>query len=988
MTLLEDTILENRYRIDRLLGQGGMGAIYRAFDLKLKVPVAIKENFFQTPQAIHQFEQEALILARLHHPNLPRVMDHFSFEGQQYLVMDFIEGEDLWQIVKQQNYPLDEAQAVNYISQVCEAVQYLHKQHPPIIHRDIKPQNIKLTPDGQAMLVDFGIAKLAESGERTGTGARGITPGFSPPEQYTGMGTTPASDIYSLGATLYALLTGRKPPDSISLMVGGAKFEPPEIINPRLSHGVSQAIIQAMQPQAAQRPVSVVAWQKSLRAILVEPVEEDRETLLPGTVMAPAVEPPPSGPGPAPLFWLVDSNGQGYALSQEPLVIGRHGDADIVINDPSVSRRHALIRQEGPRCLISDNNNSANGTLLNGRRLDADWYPLQPGDTLQLGSVRLSLTRQPPARLVARPTPLPNQGETRLMRDVPPPPPPMSTYPVLSTPAPDTYPLPPAMPASPPPMAVPSTKKGFPVWAIAIAVIILLALVVGGGGVIFFLRGGQANPAATTTTEAVVQDGVNATTTTQAATAATQVTAQAMAETAQTEAAMAEAAQTEAAIVAAQTSTAVTEAAGQAQAEAATATEAATKTATATEAATKTATATPEEKSEPPTSTRIPRAAATTPATAPPAATTPTAPPPAATTSAAPPPVATTPAAPRPASSGATPMPLKSSVSVPQLGAKQVTDVDFNPQNPAEVYALVKGDGLYKSVNSGDGPWARVELDGSAITGLTIDPANPARLFAPTWNAVLRSDDGGNSWQAFGNGLSAANRTVDTIALDPVNPTLLYAGIGSALVVSTDGGENWTSEGFGSGLQGGRLTSIAVDPFNHDIIYVAGEFGSIYQSVDSARTFKQLAYNVGSGVYSLVAHPGQKGVYLAGINAYDAGIIKTENGADFFSVSRGLVFGGADSAYCGLAFAPSNPAIVYAGSGNENDYDSKGIFKSADGGQSWNAINTGLSLSSGTGQPRYTKTIAVHPKDANLVLAATGGGLFKSTDGGASWSIR
>lgn len=950
MPLPEDTVLENRYRIDRLLAHGGMGAIYRGFDTKLKMPVAIKENFFQTPQAIRQFEQEALILARLHHPNLPRVSDHFSFEGQQYLVMDFIEGEDLWQMVKRQGRPLDEAQAVNYISQVCDAVSYLHRQNPSIIHRDIKPQNIKITPDGQAMLVDFGIAKLAEGGERTGTGARGVTPGFSPPEQYSGLGTTPASDIYSLGATLYALLTGQKPPDSVSLMVGGAKFESPEMLNPRLSHKVSEVIIWAMRLQPAARPGSVAIWQKSLSAISAELVEADKETLLPGTVLAPVVEPPPPGPGLTPLFWLVDANGQGYALSQEPMVIGRHSDADIIINDQSVSRHHALIRQEGARCLISDNS-SANGTFLNSRRLDVEWYSLKPGDALQFGTVHFNLTTQPPARLTVRPSLQSNQGETQLMRDEPLPP--QATYPVLPTSAPEPPPLPPVMAISPPLAAAPAAKKSFPVWTITIAVIILLALM-GGGGAIFFWRNNQANLAATTT--AMAQAGLTATTAAQAqaeagaahtATAEAGVTAQAEAEIAKTETAR----------EVAQTATAAAKATGQAQAEADTAT-----------ATAKRVTPTPQETNKPPTSTRSPRPTATTLVAAPPAE--------------------TTPAAPRPASGGATPMPLKSSVSAPQLGPQQVIDVDFNPKNPDELFALVKGDGLYKSVSGGDGPWARVELDGSAITGLTIDPNNPARLFAPTWNAVLRSDDGGNSWKAFGNGLSTANRTVDTIALDPAKPNLIYAGIGATLVVSTDGGENWTSDGFGNGLQGGRLTSIAIDPFNHDTIYVAGEFGSIYQSFDSARTFKQLAYNVGNGVYSLVAHPGQKGVYLAGINSYEAGIIKTENGADFFSVSNGLVFGGADSAYCGLAIAPSNPTIVYAGSGNENDYYSKGVFKSTDGGQSWDAINNGLSLSSGTGQPSYTKVIAVHPQDANIVLAATGGGLFKSVDGGGSWSIR
>lgn len=314
--------------------------------------------------------------------------------------------------------------------------------------------------------------------------------------------------------------------------------------------------------------------------------------------------------------------------------------------------------------------------------------------------------------------------------------------------------------------------------------------------------------------------------------------------------------------------------------------------------------------------------------------------------------------------------------------------MDINLKNPKEVYALVKGDGIYKSSNGGDGPWAKMKLDGSAITTFVIDPTNPARFFAPTWNAVVRSDDGGNTWKAFGNGLSTANRVVDVVIVDVESPNVVYAGIGSTLVVSTDGGENWASDEYGHGLGGGRITSIVVDPFNHDIIYVGGEFGSIYKSVDSGRNFLQLAFGTGRGTFGLVAHPTQKGVYLAGINSYDAGIIKTENGADFQSASNGLVYGGADSAYSGLIYAPSNSNIVYTGSGYEDDRFAKGIFKSTNGGQDWTKISNGLSINPATGQPHYVKSIAVHPTDPDIVFAATGGGLYKSIDGGQNWGLQ
>jgi serine/threonine protein kinase len=271
MPLPEDAMLEKRYRIDGLIAHGGMGAIYRALDTNLKIPVAIKENFFTTPQAIEQFKQEALILARLRHTSLPRVLQHFTQGGRQYLVMEFIEGDNLWEQIKNQGKTFSEDNALLWIDRICEAVIYLHRQSPPIIHRDIKPQNIKLMPDGQVILVDFGVAKKGSVETATATGARGVTPGFSPPEQYSDSRSSPASDVYALGATLYALLTGIRPPDSISLAIGAAKYVPPNQYNPDISDEVVEAINWAMQISPADRPQSVEGWRHSLPGITSKP---------------------------------------------------------------------------------------------------------------------------------------------------------------------------------------------------------------------------------------------------------------------------------------------------------------------------------------------------------------------------------------------------------------------------------------------------------------------------------------------------------------------------------------------------------------------------------------------------------------------------------------------------------------------------------------------------------------------------------------------
>ncbi len=182
VTLAIGSILQNRYRIVKLIGQGGFGAVYRGWDLSLEQPVAVKENFGSDAESQRQFEREAKLLAGLRHPNLPRVGDHFVVPGQgQYLVMDFVEGKSLTTLLSERGGPLDEAEVLPWMRQVCEALDYLHTRTPPIIHRDVKPDNIIITSDGRAVLVDFGISKVYDPGKGTTIGAKAVTPGYSPP---------------------------------------------------------------------------------------------------------------------------------------------------------------------------------------------------------------------------------------------------------------------------------------------------------------------------------------------------------------------------------------------------------------------------------------------------------------------------------------------------------------------------------------------------------------------------------------------------------------------------------------------------------------------------------------------------------------------------------------------------------------------------------------------------------------------------------------
>ncbi len=259
MPLQHGYLLNNRYRIVKLIGQGGFGAVYRAWDVNLKGAVAVKESLDTSPAALEQFELEAHLLFKLRHPNLPRVSDYFIIEEQgQYLVMDFIEGDDLVSLVEQRPNGLPIKYVLDLLIQVCDALIYLHSQDPPVIHRDIKPANIRTSPEGQAILVDFGLAKVYDPQRITKPGAQSITPGYSPPEQF-GLGTTnPQSDVYALGATAYHLLTGQAPPPAMDIMANLAT-SPPSVhqIRPQIEHSLSDAIERAMLLDRSERLASI-----------------------------------------------------------------------------------------------------------------------------------------------------------------------------------------------------------------------------------------------------------------------------------------------------------------------------------------------------------------------------------------------------------------------------------------------------------------------------------------------------------------------------------------------------------------------------------------------------------------------------------------------------------------------------------------------------------------------------------------------------------
>jgi len=276
--LTQGDILRERYQIKRIIGQGGMGSIYLADDIRLEGRLcALKEvqhdhslSEDMVEQARDQFMREATVLARLDHPNLPKVSDFFYHDGREYLVMDFIPGKDLRTLMNEARRDgafLSEREVLGWANQLADALTYLHSQSPPILHRDIKPSNLKLTPNNLIKLVDFGLVKILASEEVTLTVLQGRgTAMYTPLEQYGGdTGHTDVrSDIYAFGATLYHLLTNQRPVEARELFLQPDALLPPRRLNPDISLRTERAILWAMNLHPDERPQDIEEFRRAL----------------------------------------------------------------------------------------------------------------------------------------------------------------------------------------------------------------------------------------------------------------------------------------------------------------------------------------------------------------------------------------------------------------------------------------------------------------------------------------------------------------------------------------------------------------------------------------------------------------------------------------------------------------------------------------------------------------------------------------------------
>jgi serine/threonine-protein kinase len=384
--LASGSVLANRYKIVKHLGGGGMGNVYLATDGHLaEAERAVKEMIGKFPdeasrkKAIEDFQREASVLSKLEHPSIPTVFDYFATEtGRYYLVMKYIKGRDLEQELKASETGwLPEETVVEWSIQLCEVFDYIHNLEPAIIYRDMKPANVMLDSKlKRAMLVDFGIARFVSPTQKNVTAIG--TMGYAPPELFAGK-VEPRSDLYSLGATMFHLLTGEDPQANPLLLFDFTRFPRPMQINPKLTKGIDEIIGKCVAHKPTDRFKSAAEMKKAL---------EKHRYALEMAASEPTIE------GILNIIHCSAGITAKFPINKETFLIGRHDPArgitpeiDLTSYDTSgkVSRRHAVLHFDGKQFFIEDLG-SANGSMLNGATLPAQQRKLlNSGDQIYIG---------------------------------------------------------------------------------------------------------------------------------------------------------------------------------------------------------------------------------------------------------------------------------------------------------------------------------------------------------------------------------------------------------------------------------------------------------------------------------------------------------------------------------------------------------------------------------------------------------------------------
>ena len=403
-TLPPGTVISKRYRIERLIGSGGYASVYRATDLTLGYERAIKEVSDPDPGVRTQFRLEAELLINSKHPNIPHGYHLIEDMGRLFLIMDYVHGKDLEELLNesltQRQRALDEVEVLTWAIDICDALDKMHNLKVPVIHRDIKPANIKITPENQPILIDFGLAKLQQRGA-TLTAAQGVSPGFAPPEQYMAKGRTdPRTDIYGLGATLYACLTGKDPPEAPGRLLAqtgaggsaGMQLVPPRKLNPHISEATDRVIVRALELSPNHRQQSAHELRVEMQAALQRLTGASMSAASSGSTMVMGVLCPRCGTQNRPDAIRCAQCGTSLRAYELPLrPTGQHPAA----TPPENSGKHArLVPPAGNRTNLNNAKSPAAGV---NRTLAAGIEAERSGRTGQMPAASSSWTGQGPA---------------------------------------------------------------------------------------------------------------------------------------------------------------------------------------------------------------------------------------------------------------------------------------------------------------------------------------------------------------------------------------------------------------------------------------------------------------------------------------------------------------------------------------------------------------------------------------------------------------